>query len=124
MSKNTEIIIGRDLTKQEKDWLIQGLQTLKTGEYFGGGNWIEMETGKIKPLDEPIDPQFFLNQIIWLRVVSKCDCGEPNCHTVRFQKEGYSKSRVAIVTTYIEDGRMLIIHIDEESGIIIELEVI
>lgn len=123
MSKNTEIIIGRELTKQEKNWLYQGLQTLRTGEYFGGGNWIEMETGKIKPLDEPIDPQFFLNQIIWLRVISKCDCGESNCHTVKFQN--YNKrNTVALVTTYIEDGRMMIIHIDEESGLLVELEVI
>jgi hypothetical protein len=28
--------MDRELTKQERDWLIRGLNSLKTGEYLGG----------------------------------------------------------------------------------------
>ena len=115
--------MNREVTKQERNWLIKGLSTLETGKYFGGGRWIDSETGKQKPLDEPIDPDYLLGQVDHLRVVSKCDCGEPDCHTVRFQNFESGKS-VALVCDSTDDGRILIIHINEDSGLLAELEVI
>lgn len=106
--------MNRKLTVQEKKWLIRGLNSLKTGEYFGGGRWVDMETGETLPPDEPIDPQPFLEQINNLRVIYKCKCGDKNCHTIHFQHFRKGKS-VAIVNYYTEDDRMLIIFIDEES---------
>lgn len=122
-TKNEEIIENRSLTEQEKNWLIRGLETLKTGEYFGGGNWVDLETNKTKELDEPLDPEFFLAQIDELRVVGKCHCGDATCHTVEFQNFEIGKS-VAIVCSSTEDRRMMIIHINEDTGPLAELEII
>lgn len=115
--------MNRKLIKQERDWLISGLNSLKTGEYFGGGRWIDTETGETKQLDEPIDPKYWLDKIDNLRVISKCNCGESNCHTVQFQNFE-PKKVVALVCDSTDDGRMLIIHIHEDSGLIAELEII
>ncbi|QQS42118.1 MAG: hypothetical protein IPM63_04010 [Acidobacteriota bacterium] len=110
------------MTEQEREWLVLGLETLRTGEYFGGGNWVDLETNKAKELDQPLDPQPFLQQIDELRVVDKCPCGEARCHTVTFQNFEIGKS-VAIVCSSTKDSRMLIIHINEDTGRLAELEI-
>ncbi len=115
--------MNRGITKQEKDWLLKGLGTLKSGKYFGSGRWIDTETGKTRPLDEPVDPAYWLNQIENLRVIDKCHCGESNCYTVKFRNFESGKS-VALVCDSTDDGRMLIIHINEDNGLIAELEII
>ncbi len=115
--------VERKLSEQEKLWLICGLNTLKTGEYFGGGKWVDVATNETKELDEPIDAQFFLEQIDGLRVVRKCNCGDATCHTVMFQNFETGKS-VAIVCGNTEDKRMLIIHINKDTGLLAELEII
>ena len=120
--KTEEITVNRELTEQEKNWLIRGLETLKTGEYFGGGNWVDLDTNETKELDVPLDPEFFLAQIDELRVVDKCPCGDATCHTVKFQNFEIGKSE-AIVCSSTEDKRMLIIHINEDTGKLAELEI-
>lgn len=115
--------MNRALTEQEKKWLLRGLNTLGTGEYFGGGNWIDTKTGERLALDEPVDPQHLISQIESLRVVGKCDCGELNCHTVQFQNHERGKS-VAIVCYHTEDNRMLIIPLNANTGRLAELEII
>lgn len=115
--------MNRPITEQEKNWLIRGLKTLETGEYFGGGNWIDTETNEKKPFDEPVSSNFLLNQIDNLRVIDKCDCGETNCHTIKFQHFESGKS-VAVVCYHTEDERMLIIHINEDIKMLSELEII
>ncbi|MBA3601955.1 MAG: hypothetical protein H0W45_12135 [Acidobacteria bacterium] len=70
-TKTEEITVNRELTEQEKNWLIRRLETLKTGKYFGGGNWVDLDTNETKELDEPFDAEFFLEQIDELRVVDK-----------------------------------------------------
>jgi hypothetical protein len=115
--------MNRKLTQKETDWLKQGLATLQTGEYFGGGRWIDIETDETKPLDESIDNKFFLDQIETLRVVYECECGQSNCHTVHFQHFEKGKS-VAIVSSSTDDKRMLIILINEDTGCLSELEII
>ena len=115
--------MNRKLTEQEKKWLIRGLNSLKTGKYFGGGYWINVKTGKTLPLDEPIDPRPFFDQIDDLRAIYKCKCGDKNCHTVHFQHYRRGRSD-AIITYYTKDGRMLIIFVDEETGKLSELEII
>ncbi len=117
--------MNRKLTKQEKDWLIRGLKTLATGEYHGGGQWVDGETGKLKPLDKIKDPEPFLKQIDELRVVHKCKCDDPDCHTVHFQHFERGKCG-AIVVIQLKDGRgrMLIIDVHKESKMLAGLEVI
>ena len=113
----------RSLTEQEREWLCLGLVTLAKGEAWGGGNWIEIETGKVKPKDEPIDPQRWIDQIDGLRVVGQCQCGEPNCHTVQFQH--FVPGRVVgIVAYHTDDGRHLNILVNEDTGLLAELEVV
>lgn len=115
--------MNRFLTQQEKDWLLRGLQTLETGQYFGGGNWIDTQTNERVRLAKPVDPAFLLSQIGDLQVVSQCDCGEANCHTVQFQHYQKGKS-AAIVCYHTEDNRLLIIHLNRDRGLLAELEVI
>lgn len=62
--------MARKLTSEEKKWLSIGLNTLKSGEYRGGGHWINIKTSKIKEKDNPIDPGFFLKQIDNLKVIA------------------------------------------------------
>ncbi|HEY0048829.1 MAG TPA: hypothetical protein VGB68_06075 [Pyrinomonadaceae bacterium] len=115
--------MNRPLTEQEKEWMIRGLKTLETGEYFGGGNWIDTKANEIKPLDEPVNSEYFLNQIDNLRVVGKCNCGAPDCHTIQFQHFDKGKS-ASLVCYHTEDNRMLIILINEDTGKLAELEII
>ncbi|MCG0279053.1 MAG: hypothetical protein L5656_11125 [Thermanaeromonas sp.] len=62
-------------------------------------------------------------QIEGLQVVDMCRCGDPGCHTVRFQHYRPGKS-VALVHTNTLDGRQLVVFVDEETGLLTELEVI
>jgi hypothetical protein len=116
-------IAPRPITDQERTWLERGIETLPTGEYQGGGKWVAVDTNKIKPLDEPIDPTYWLQQLDGLTVVAQCLCGESNCHTVRFRRSGAGRL-VALATSSTPDRRMLIVHIDEDSGELAELEII
>lgn len=115
--------MNRLLTQQEKSWLIRGLNTLATGEYFGGGRWVDTKTNKTKKLDKPINPEFFIEQIENLRVIGSCNCGEANCHTVQFQNFEIGKL-VNLVFYNTEDKRMLLIHINEDTNQLAELEII
>jgi hypothetical protein len=90
--------MNRELTKQEKNWLIRGLKAIENGENY-------------------------LKQINDLRVIEKCDCGEINCHTVQFQHFEKGKS-VGLVNDSTDDGRMLIILVHENNEMITELEII
>lgn len=113
----------RPLTEEEKGWLRQALALLPTGEYMGGGRWHDPILGGTMPPDPPIDPEPYLAQIDDLVVTSRCDCGDPGCHTVQFQhfREGRS---VALVHTTTGDGRQLIVFVDADTGMLSELEVI
>jgi hypothetical protein len=121
--RSMDSIKPRPITEQERAWLMRGLESLPTGEYQGGGKWIEVETNQVKPLDEPVDPTLWLEQIDGLMVVGQCMCGESNCHTVRFRRAGEGRV-VALATSSTADRRMLIIHIDDDSGELAELEII
>lgn len=115
--------MNRKLTKQEKKWLIYGLKTLETGEYRGGGKWIDGKTGKIKSLDEPKSAELFLRQIDEIRVVRKCDCGQPECYTIKFQNYEPRKCGV-MIETVTEDGRIMLIDVHNETQIPAGLEII
>lgn len=119
--------MNRKLTQQEKKWLRRGLKTLPKGEYFGGGKWIDVKTGKIKPKDKPLENKKYLEQIDGLRVIKKCKCGEKSCHTITFQhyKDGYHGGRsVLLAESHTEDGRMLIVFADRKTKMLTELEII
>jgi len=116
-------VIDRPLTEQERAWLIQGLATLPTGKALGGGVWAKYHTGEVDPLGPPVDPEPFLRQIEGLRVVGICDCGEPDCHTVTFQHAAGGK-RASLVYSHIEDGRLLIIDLNKDTGLLAQMEII
>lgn len=111
----------RPLTDQEKEWLRRALALLPTGKHLGGGRWRD-EAGRLKPLDPPVDPAPYLAQIETLEVVDRCHCGDPDCHTVYFRgwKPG---GGLALVHTSAEDGRELIVFVDEADRLV-ELEII
>lgn len=113
----------RPLTEQEKDWLRQALALLPTGEHMGGGCWHDPILGGALLPDSPIHPEPYLAQIDNLVVTSRCECGDPGCHTVHFQHYRKGKS-VALVHTTTGDGRQLIVFIDGETRMLSELEVI
>lgn len=90
---------------------------------MGGGHWVDVETNEIVPLDDVVDQRPYLGQIDSLQVVSQCKCGEPNCHTVQFQYFRPGKS-AGLVCYHTEDKRQLIIHVDEDTNLLSELEII
>ncbi|CAN5632167.1 MAG: hypothetical protein ACR2N0_18320 [Rubrobacteraceae bacterium] len=100
--------MDRQITEQERTWLLRSLKTLEAGEGFPDG--------------EIVYAAPYLTQLGELRVVGECECGEPNCHTIKFQHFGEGAS-VAFVDHHTEDGRMLTIF-EDEAGMLSELEVI
>ncbi|MBC7324172.1 MAG: hypothetical protein H5T99_02510, partial [Moorella sp. (in: Bacteria)] len=113
----------RPLTEEEKGWLREALALLPTGEYMARSRWRDPILGGTMPLDLPIDPGPYLAQIDELVVTSRCDCGDPRCHTVTFQHFRQGKS-VALVHTTTGDGRQLIVFVDADTRMLSELEVI
>lgn len=115
--------LPRPLTERERAWLVQALFLLPTGEYMGGGRWVDEETGEVAPLDPPVDPAPYLAQLDGLVVVERCGCGNHACETVTFR--GYRPGHaVALVHTETDDGRVLIVYVDEETDELVELEVV
>ncbi|WP_035107943.1 hypothetical protein [Desulfovirgula thermocuniculi] len=115
--------LPRTLTEEERKWLEEALVLLPTGEYMGGGRWVDVETGETIPLDPPVHPKPYLAQLNDLLVVEECGCGVPECHTVKFQHYRPGKS-CALVHTTTDDGHQLVVFADEEMGLLTELEVI
>lgn len=97
--------MSRDLTIQERKWLEQTFVEL-------------IQNGHVD--------NFILNlrkQIKDLKVVSQCECGSQNCHTIQFQYYEKGKSSV-LYMTHIEDGRILLLHVNRENNGIAELEIV
>jgi len=112
----------RPVTTKERAWLVRGLESLRTGEYVGCHS-INLATGKPPPPGPPRDPQPYLDQLDKLIVVSRCNCGLKNCHTVAFQ--GFQKGKIrTLVMHNTKDGRWLIITAHEDTNELTELEVI
>jgi hypothetical protein len=127
-----DMITKRKLTSDERKWLILGLKTLKTGEYSGGGKWIDIKTGKVKNKDEPINPKIFLDQVDKLRVKSTCDCKsckQNDKHIIEFDfDESKGGSNVNIVNYSIEYKpkiwRNLLIFINNKTGQLTSMEIV
>jgi hypothetical protein len=103
--------LNRSLSEQERTWLGRGLAVLQTGKHRYGDS------------SRAVDTRRYADQIDGLRVVHQCECGEPTCHTVHFQHFRRGRS-IALVDTTTEDGRMLIVLVDEDTDMLAELEVI
>ena len=56
-------------------------------------------------------------------IVGKCNCGDPNCLDIMFQYHVNGETR-GLGYTFLDDGRMLIIHGHPEKNKISELEII
>ncbi len=114
--------MNRKLTKQEMDWLIFGLEYSQTDEYLKRRKQTFKSAGKSTNIKSP-DLKFYLEQIDKLRVVRKCKCADPDCHTIKFQNFERGKCAV-IIDAQIEDGRLLMIDIHKETKFLAGLEVI
>ncbi len=97
--------------------------TMERGEHFGGGVLTEEKTGQVKPRDKAVNPSFFLDQVDSLIVTDMCRCGQADCHTVYFQHYR-GEPTGAIAFHFADDGHTVIVHVDDKTGKIGELEVI
>jgi hypothetical protein len=114
--------VDRPLTDQERHGLIRGLETPRTGEYMGGGRWLDPVTGGIKDLDEPVDPGPLLEQVDGPRVVIECARGEPTRATISFQD--LPPGRCATIIHFrTEDQLPLILDVDRDTGLLGSLEI-
>ena len=111
----------RPITAQERKWLIRGLNALPTGEYVGCHS-INLATGSHPPPGPPINPQPYLDQLDKLVVVSKCNCGGKNCHTVTFRDVPKGKPRTLVMHN-TDDGRWLIITVAKDTQELAGLEI-
>ncbi|GEM_PF-1552553 len=115
--------MARKLNEEERKLLVLGLKTLETGEYFGGGNWIDLKTGLLKKKDNPINPGYFLKQVNGLRVVKEDNhnCGKD--HTLYFQnyKEG---KNVGIINYSLKNKGNIIIFVNEDTGKLSMMEIV
>jgi hypothetical protein len=98
------------------------LNTLRSGEYVGTCS-IDVDTGTTPPPGPPIDPQPYLDQLDNLVVVKRCKCGQKSCHTIDFRQSKKAR-HVGLVLTETDDGRLLIICVNKETGELADLEVI
>jgi hypothetical protein len=87
----------RLLTKQEKEWLDRGFEAYKAGKDIRFKS-----QSKTIPNTAGLNLDLLVQEIESLRVISKCDCGDPECHTIRFQnyEPGYSRE---IITYHTEE---------------------
>lgn len=131
----------RPITAQERAWLVRGLRILATGQYVGC-HVLNLTTRSYPPPGPPIDPRPYLDQLDRLRVVSRCRCGQNNCHKVGFEqsakavtragrvrgedrrdatKQTKSRGLAALVHYHTGDGRYLIITVDPDTKELAEL---
>lgn len=92
----------RPITAQERAWLLRG----------------------IAKLDDQDEIEAYTEGISGLVVEAKCDCGDPACHSVEFTRGEPETRTIGIACTTSGDGRTLIVHADERSGELVELELI
>jgi hypothetical protein len=108
----------RPIAGFEKDYIIKGIESLGNN---GSPIPVELEDGKAGIFW--LDNDEFINQLDSLIIIGKCQCGDPECHTVQFQhyRAGYS---IKLVEMILEDGRIMRIFINRELGLVSGLEII
>lgn len=111
----------RELTQQEKSWLARGLNSLASGTYDPASRF-ETADGRILGLLPSRNPSFYLSQISGLRVVDEYQSESDGIYWVKFQHCPQEGS-VGLVTYFTEEGRFLLIMVDEKTRFISELEI-
>ncbi len=97
----------RPLTSEEKAWVERALRE--------------------EPDLQGQDITKFLSQIDSLRVNEACDCGDPQCRSVRFQhyRPGFSYGLAdAIMNKGTAQEFLVMLFADHETGLLTEIEVI
>jgi hypothetical protein len=105
----------RPITQEEKEFLIRALGMLSSDEPIP----VNDASGKAVNWVQKDDLVF---QIDTLVVIGRCQCGDPDCHTIQFQyhRSGFSEKILEMV---LEDERILSIYIDKEKGYLTCLEI-
>jgi len=114
--------MDRKITKQEKEWLLRGLNLLK--KYKDNRERYRSEYENYSTLIEQLDIEEIVKELDGLRVVYKCKCGSPDCYTVHFQYFERNAETVGGIIDKLEDNRYLIIGFRKDSGMPTELEII
>ena len=116
--------MDRELTDEERKWLIEALTSLKDGNQFMGGT----AQGDISVLPKvwrgSMDPKFFLDQIDELRVTGECECHKDKSKTYSIYFQYYKPGCGGLVVMYpIKNGPSVSVFVDDETGKISELEI-
>lgn len=114
--------MSRELTEQEKSWLVSGLKTMATGTHEAGAR-IRLGGGQLLGLAQPRNPSFYLAQVPGLRVIDEYKSEAEDIYWVKFHHPPQGAS-VGLVSSLTEDGRFLIILVDEKTRFIRELEIV
>lgn len=109
----------RSLTDREKELLTSTLELMRTGDH------------EILDLGEfaapPEDPTPYLLQIPNLMVSSKCPCKQEECESVWFTEQykgGNFYGVHPVAQTQIDSGQMVFVFAHDQTGELVELEVI
>lgn len=122
MDVPVKIIAGsgypRPINKTEKNLILKGL-----AEIGSNGGTIKVLDAQGRKAVCSVEPEELRSQIDSLVIIGKCQCGDPDCHTVQFQhfQPGCSYK---IVETKLEDDRTMRIFINGENGLLSGLEII
>jgi hypothetical protein len=112
--------MNRKLTRQEKIWLLRGLRSLKAYQFKD--RKLKGKHSILGKFFKNINVKNALKTLDSLRVISKCGCGDPKCHTVQFQHFKPFQSIGFIDRT--GDHRYLLIGFDKKTKMLSEIEVI
>jgi hypothetical protein len=112
--------MNRKLTRQERIWLLRGLRSLKACQVKD--KKLKGKHSILGKFFKNIDVKKTLKTLNELKVIGKCGCGDPKCHTVQFQHFKPFQSIGFVDRT--GDHRYLLIGFDKKTKMLTELEVI
>ena len=108
---------GRKLNKKEISLLSHALSSIRRGENFGGGKWIDLSTKKIVPRT-PSDQLTYIRDVEALRVVE--DLSDKTNICIRFQN--YKEGKCVGIVNYTYHKKNIIVFVNSDNDRICMLE--